>query len=148
MRMNACMRRLISAGLPYAPQLHPSLVKFAERGLVRIGDCIVFRGERDNGSESPDSTGYESSANHIDIDDFVSQRNPSIMFEQAVALAAFLNQQLRAIAPNLAFRYIISLDSDGGCTFRFHTVRGEEWDTNDLEGYKEEAIAVIESSDL
>ena len=71
------------------------------------------------------------------------------MFEQAVALATSLNQQLRATAPNLAFRYIISVDFDGGCTFRFHTVRtGEEWGTDDLESYKEEAIAVIESTDL
>ncbi|MGO9441201.1 MAG: hypothetical protein ACLPXM_11730 [Terriglobales bacterium] len=147
--MNARMRRLVRARLPEVRQLQPALAGIAEGGLTRIDDCIVFSGQRDNRSDFPDRTGYECSANHIHVDDLVLERNPEALVEQAVTLAASLNHQLCTVAPNSAFRFIISVHDDGGCTLRFHTVRaGEEWVAENLEQYAEEAVAVIESADL
>lgn len=149
MRMNARMRRLVPAGLPNSWQLQPALARIAERGFTRIDDCVVFSGQRDNRSDFPDRTGYECFANHIHVDDLVLECSPETLVEQAVALAASLNHRLRTVAPTSMFRFIISVHDGGGCTLRFHTVRsGEDWVHDNLDQYTEEAVAVIESTDL
>jgi hypothetical protein len=149
MRMNTHMRRLLPVGLTDAFHGQPTLVGIAERKLVRLDDCIIFDGERDNRGDFPDRTGYECFVNHIHIDDLVPKCSPQTLVEQAVVLAASLNHRLRIMAPNTTFRFLISAHNDGGCTLRFHTVRsGEEWVADNLENYAEEAIAVIESDDL
>ncbi len=99
-------------------------------------------------SDFPDRTGYESYVNHLHIDDFVSDRRPDNWIEQGFALAAHLNDRLRDFAPATPFRFIIAANKDG-CTLRFHVVReGEQWETQDLESYTEEAVAIIDSEEL
>ena len=143
------MRRLIPVGAPDAWHLQPALAGIAEGGFTHVDDCVVFSGQPDNRSDFPDRTGYECFANHIHVDDLVLECSPETLVEQAIALAEFLNHRLRTVAPNSTFRFIISMHDDGGCTLRFHTVRsGEDWVSDNLEQYTEEAVAVIESTDL
>jgi hypothetical protein len=148
MRLNARMRRLIPEAWPRTWNLQPELEKIASRGFAREEDCVVFSGQHGNRSNFPDSTGYECFANHIHIDDLVSESSAEHLVEQALALAAFLNEALCKFSPDATFRFIIGANDDG-CTLHFHAIRAREhWETEDLELYLEDAMAVIESDEL
>jgi hypothetical protein len=148
MRLNARMRRLIPEAGSNARKLQPTLAGVADREITYTEDGIVFSGQHGRRHDFPDTTGYECFANHIHIDDYVLERSPEYLVEQALALATLLNERLCSMAPDSAFRFIIAANEDG-CTLRFHSVRADElWETQDLEGYTEEAVAVIESNEL
>ncbi len=149
-RMNVRMRCLIGGGEPPASALSPQLARVAGWKFTHIDDCIVFSGQHQTSKRSdfPDRTGYEAYVNHIHIDDFVSERNPNSLIEQAFALASHLNYRLQNYAPATDFRFLIAAN-DEGCTLRFHVVRdGEQWETQDLELYAEEAVVAIDSGEL
>jgi hypothetical protein len=142
------MRRLIPESLPQARKIEPGLAGLADREITYAEDGIVFSGQHGSMDDFPDRTGYECFANHIHIDDYVLKHTPQHLVEQALALAASLKARLCTAAPDLFFRFIISANDDG-CTLRFHSVRADEqWETQDLEQYKQEAVLVIESNEL
>ena len=148
MRLNARMRHLIPEARSNTRELQPTLAGVADREITCTEDGIVFSGQHGSRHDFPDTTGYECFANHIHIDDYVLERSPEYLVEQALALAASLNERLCSVAPDSAFRFIIAANEDG-CTLRFHSVRADEqWETQDLEEYTQEAIAVIESNEL
>jgi len=61
------------------------------------------------------------------------ERSPEYLVQQALMLAASLNERLCTVAPDSAFRFIIAANEDG-CTLRFHFIRADEqWETQDLE---------------
>lgn len=142
------MRQLIPEPRPRTWVLQAELAAVAELGFTRREDCIIFSGQHGSQSNFPDSTGYECFANHIHIDDFVSESSSGHLVEQALALAVSLNERLCKFSPNTAFRFIIAANQDG-CTLRFHVIRaGEQWETEDLALYSEEAVAVVDSDEL
>jgi hypothetical protein len=142
------MRCLIPETGIDAGKLQPTLAGVADREINCSNDGIVFSGQHGSRHDFPDTTGYECFANHIHIDDYVLKRSSEYLVEQALALATSLNERLRSLAPDSAFRFIIAANEDG-CTLRFHSVRADEqWETQDLEEYREEAVAVIESHEL
>ena len=149
MRLNSRMRRLVPEAPSHVRMVRPELSEVADHEFTRSGDCIVFSGQPHlSRNDFPDRSGYECFANHIHIEDFVSESSPENLVDQSFALATSLNQRLREFAPDASFRFIIAA-SGGGCTLRFHVVRaGEQWEKEDLESYGEEAIAVIESDEL
>src|ERR1700756_4546339 len=139
MRLNARMRRLIPEGGIHGQKLQPTLAGVADREINCTKDGIVFSGQHGSRHDFPDTTGYECFANHIHVGEYVLERSPEYLVEQALALASFLNEQVRSVAPDSAFRFIIAAN-EGGCTLRFHSVRpDEQWETQDLEEYLEEA---------
>jgi hypothetical protein len=146
MRWNSRMKVLLPGRSHHT--LRPELAPIVHQELIREEDCIVFSGQHGKRSDFPDSTGYECFANHVHIDDFLSQRKPECLVEQAFALASSLSTRLREIAVDFAFRFIVAANSDG-CTLRFHTIRpGERWESENLELYANEAVAIIDSNDL
>ena len=148
MRLNARMKRLIPEAGNHARKLQPTLAEVAGREINCAADGIVFAGQHGSRLDFPDSTGYECFANHVHVDAYVSEHRPEYLVEQALALAASLNRRLRSLLPDSVFRFIIAAN-ENGCTLRFHTIRAnEQWETQDLEEYREEAVAVIESNEL
>ncbi len=148
MRLNARMRRVLPEPRSKTWKIQPAFAGVAERGFSITEDCVVFSEGHVNRTDFPDRTGYECFANQVHLDDFILDGSPEYLVEQALALATRLNERLCGVAPDKSFRFIIALN-DAGCTLRFHTVRpDEQWETEDLEKYAEEAVGVIESSDL
>jgi len=81
----------------------------------------------------PDKTGYECFVNHIHIDDFTD----TDMLQIAIAFLTRVSEMLKIEYSNYDFRGLISLD-ESSATIRIHRTRaGEEWLSNDLEGYDE-----------
>jgi len=98
-----------------------------------------------------DLTGYECEVNHVHLEDYIDfshNKDPEILFRSGVAFVSRLNEKLALTYHNEHFRIILSysLDEPLGCSIRFHKIRtGENWiKMEDLEGYKSEAIMVMD----
>jgi hypothetical protein len=64
---------------------------------------------------------------------------------QGIAFALATESQLSSTSPGKPFKVIVAATAHG-CGVRFHLMRpGEEWLASDLDGYKDEAILVLES---
>jgi hypothetical protein len=95
-----------------------------------------------------DKTGFECFINHVHLP--FAETNESQSLASCLEYAATLQDALLPLTPDRQFRVIVSLSEDGefpgsACTVRFHQIRpGEVWVTEDLEGYKSEAILVFD----
>lgn len=98
----------------------------------------------------PDRTGYECFVNHVHIEDYLENGGltPLEMLGRGLALARELKERLSRLHGAKHFRIIVAFDGST-CTVRFHTVRpDEEWVAKGRNGYKEEAMAVLETQEL
>jgi hypothetical protein len=115
-------------------------------GVVDRDGCVFFaqlakRASSASGSDFPDLTGYECFVNHVHIDDYVEDADERTLALVGVAFARRVCELLSARSGD--FNVIVGTD-ELSCSVRFHQVRaGEAWLSNDLESYKEEAIAVL-----
>lgn len=127
--------------------LKPEFQKIVNGGILEENGCYflkVLYEKKGNATinEFPDKTGYECFVNHIHIDDLVE--NPKL--EDAIAFSKILITSIKKYLNNSAqtISVIISWD-EMSQTIRFHLKRnGENWLTDDLEEYTEEAILLIE----
>ena len=95
---------------------------------VKIADCF-------------DKTGFECFINHVHLP-FDGRNEPLI---SCLEYAATLQEALMPLATDRQFRVIISLSEDDDCAVRFHQIRiGEHSMSEDLEGFKSEAILVFD----
>lgn len=135
--------------------LNPKLVTLLDSG-IKERDGVFLLVALEFSVSTPmsrfgDRTGYECAVNHVHLEDFLdsaNQQDRGTLFRSGVAFAHRLNEKLVSTFPQDHFRIILScnLDDPPGCVVRFHKVRaGENWiQLDDLEGYKSEAIMVIE----
>lgn len=87
-----------------------------------------------------DKTGIECPANHIHLEDYV-KLDPLGQFRQAVLFVKQLARLLGEVIPENEFQGNFERDS---AIVGFHKVRaGEEWLSDDLEGYKDDALYVL-----
>jgi uroporphyrinogen-III synthase len=136
MRANRRMQRLLKrTGSP--KRLAPKLKGILDAGLVERDECLLLASEaaRSFGRELMDALGYECFANHIHIADF----------EQAWLYA---NELTKMLSRSRFGKCAVLVSFDGkDATVRFHRIRpGQSWLSENLEGYQEEAIAVLYSS--
>jgi len=135
-RANLRMQGLLK-GTEIPKSLTPKLKRILEAGFVQRGECILLAAEvnRSFGGESMDAIGYECFVNHIHVSSF----------PQAWLYAHSLVKELsRSRLGKCAV--IVSFDGRDA-TVRFHKIRsGQSCMAKDLEGYQEEAIAVLHSS--
>jgi hypothetical protein len=95
----------------------------------------------------PDRTGYECFVNHLHLDDYLENGSlaPLVMLGRGLAFAQELKERLVGLGGGRHFRVIVASDRES-CTVRFHTIRpDEEWSAKDLNGYKDEAVAVLDT---
>ena len=89
--------------------------------------------------------GFEAFINHVHLDDELElpAADPMVLV-QAGRYATELADRLERAYPGEVFVLIIGLGDS--CTVRFHKLRpGESWIADDLEGYENEAMMVVQS---
>ncbi|WP_419208201.1 hypothetical protein ACN08N_25540 (plasmid) [Photobacterium leiognathi subsp. mandapamensis] len=128
-------------------ELDHSLEEIVESGFKGLDGCL-FLGkclETDTNasiSDFPDKTGYECFINSVNIDDYVDEG----YLEQAVCFVRSVFSQWNEVQESKKLVAILSMD-EFGVKVKFHVCRvGEEWLSDELEGY-EESILVVDSSD-
>ena len=68
---------------------------------------------------------------------------------RGMAFAHELAGRLRRLHGTKRFRIIVASDGGPSCTVRFHTLRHEEeWVGKNANGFKEEAIAIMETQEV
>lgn len=92
-----------------------------------------------------DRTGFEASCNEFRINDFVEYESELEILNLALLTMDSWENELKCKFPSYKFCLILDFD-DGYATLRFHKKRNDEknWLTDDLEGYKLNALLVKE----
>jgi hypothetical protein len=155
-RMNRKMRASLGEADPadFAKdeKLSEKLSQLLAQGFTDLGGTIVFRAmcniaKNVKPENFPDLTGFECFVNHIHIEDQLDgpAMDQTALLRQGIAFALATESQLRSTFPGKPFKVIVAASANG-CGARFHLVRpGEEWLASDLDGYKGEAILVLEN---
>jgi hypothetical protein len=127
------------------------------RSLVNLGfkdveGCVFFRDlfrytRADGLPLYHDATGYECAINRIRLKDYLERdaaQEPVALAATVLVCARFLATRLEHFSTD-TFRIIASVQ-DRTSMLRFHKLReGERWLRDDLEGYQEEALLVLDS---
>jgi hypothetical protein len=120
--------------------------------LMEVDGCIV-PASSPNVVRLEDETGTECYWSKFHLEDLMPEEvGPHEMARMAVDYVWLLRASLAATNIPGRFRLIVSVELSGLqpraktiCTVRFHRVRpGQEWLADDLEGYKDEAIAACD----
>ena len=138
MKSNQNMRRFLRELKENRPALSPKLSSILNAGFVEEKGCVFLASEkRDSGSDraaAQDETGYECFVNHVHVEGL----------GEALEFARRLKNALTSLFPG-DFVVIVSFDGREA-TIRFHRLRsGQTWLNENLEEYREEGIAVIDS---
>lgn len=153
MRMNENMRRSIGGRNPAdftnGTKLNQKLSRLLTAGFSDLRGAIVFTAMR-NVAEAvkpenfSDLTGFECFVNHIHVEDHLDGSDQALLLKQSITFGLAVEKQLRSAFPDKDFRVIVAAAAKG-CGVRFHLVRsGEEWLASNLDGYRGEAILVLE----
>ena len=154
-RMEALLAEIHDDNLDDPKALPQKLVALLSEGFVEEDEC-VFLAKLKKKSEVqrldfPDRTGYECFVNHVHVEDYLENGGlpPLELLGRGMAFAHELADRLRALHGMKLFRIIVASDGGATCTVRFHTVRHEEeWVGKNLNGFREEAIAIMETQEL
>jgi hypothetical protein len=125
--------------------------------FVEVEDCVLIKDENEDIKELNmnlitkaygDKTGFEASNNHIHISQYVDDgyRSPIKELKLAMYILDAWKIKLKTDFPEYKFHLILSYDGKES-TLRFHKYREDEgfWlIIDDLDGYEEEAILILE----
>jgi hypothetical protein len=158
-KMNSAMKVLYteveSGRMAGTTNLSSELLKLVEPGVTVIGGAVLLK-ELEKLAKStkpdnfPDLTGYECFVNHVHIEDYLSdaERGLNTLLKQGIALANKIVEELSSSFPDKPFKAIVAAN-ESGCSVRFHLIRnGENWLSDDLDKYGQEAILVLETSPI
>jgi hypothetical protein len=142
--MNRRMSRLLKKlKLTFPVPESSRLAGFGRNAFMRFRGCVFlkreFKRSRVSQKHFPDKTGYECFVNHVHLD-YTGTRRSAMT---CLAYGTKLGIGLTKFAPRQRFQILASFSTDSisGCTVRFHLIRpGENWASDDLEAYKQEAI--------
>jgi hypothetical protein len=138
MRINQSMREYLSNLQAYDSVLSRKLSSVLVAGFVEEEGCVLLASEAHNPvadrAATQDETGYECFVNHLHIKNL----------GEALEFARRLN---RALAERFEVDFVVIVSFDGReATVRFHKLRaGQTWLNENLEGYLEEGIAILDS---
>jgi hypothetical protein len=136
MKTNQNMRRYLSHLETHGSVLSPKLSSVLVAGFVEEEGCVLFASEARHSVATPaatqDETGYECFVNHLYVENL----------GEALEFARQLN---KALAKRFEVGFVVIVSFDGReATVRFHKLRaGQTWLNENLEGYSEEGIAVL-----
>ena len=146
------MRELLPDGapLPSADALSDAFAQTLRDGISIVDDCLLL-GKSDavprlNAVRGAvmDKTGYECFVNHVHTE---QRGEAAAVLGQVVAFCTHMSAEAIRIAPNRSLRFVISKNGKDWAV-HFHTLSHESWVSNDLEGYTEEAVLVLDSTEL
>ena len=134
------------------PEVMPQkLLTLLNAGFLEQEQCVFLAALRKEAPvkrlDFPDCTGYECFVNHIHVEDYLENGGlpPLELLGCGIALARELKARLSGFQDTRHFRIIVIFQG-ATCSVRFHTIRpDEEWMDKDLHGYREEAIAILET---
>ena len=134
------------------PEVLPQkLLTLLNAGFLEQDQCVFLSALRKEAPverlDFPDCTGYECFVNHIHVEDYLENGGlpPLELLGCGIALARELKARLSGFQGMRHFRIIVIVQG-ATCSVRFHTIRpDEEWMDKDLHGYREEAIAILET---
>src|SRR5262249_229298 len=153
-RMNSVMKTLFteveSGRMMSTANLSSGLLKLVEPGFAVIDGAVLLKTQEDvaksiKPDNFPDLTGYECFVNHVHIEDYLSdaELGSNALLNQGVLFANKIVEELSSSFPGKQFKVIVATN-ESGCTVRFHLIRsGENWLSDDLENYGQEAILVF-----
>jgi hypothetical protein len=152
-RMSAIYTELDLNKLVDSIGLNQQLLQLLQPGFIEINGAVLLKtleklGRNAKLESFPDITGYECFVNHIHIEDYLDDSGVSSneLLKKGHKFAQALLEKLSTTFPNKPFKVIMA-HNDSDCSVRFHMVRdGENWLSDDLEGYDQEAILIIETS--
>jgi hypothetical protein len=138
MKTNQNMRRFLGQLKTDGSALSPELSSVLEAGFVEEKGCVLFASKARGSTfarATEDETGFECFINHLHIEDLA----------EALEFARLLHKAL-ADAFTGSFAVIVAYDGREA-TVRFHRLRANQtWLSENLEGYLDEGIAVLDSN--
>jgi hypothetical protein len=147
MKMNQRMSALLQQADIPVPFLDDSdLRTLSMPALSEVGEFVLLTNNYEANkhvkpADHEDKTGYECFINHVHrpFDGTGASLKSSLNY------AIALQKGLARIAKNRTFLVLVAVDHHE-CTVRFHQLRqGEAWIADDLEGYADEAILLLET---
>lgn len=154
-RMEALLTEIRDDKLDDSRALPQKLLALLNEGFVEEEGCVFFSRFRKESQvqrlDFPDCTGYECFVNHVHVEDYLENGGlpPLELLGRGIAFAHELADRLRRLHGTKHFRIIVASDGGVGCTVRFHTLRHEEeWVGKSSNGFKEEAIAIMETQEV
>ena len=138
MRTNQNMRRYLSHLQTHDSVLSPELSSVLVAGFVEKEGCVLLASEARDSVAAPavtkDETGYECFINHL----HVKSLGEALEFAQRLK---------KALAERFGVAFVVIVSFSGReAIVRFHKLRaGQTWLNENLEGYLEEGIAVLDS---
>ncbi len=153
-RMEALYQEIQEEHLDDSNALPQKLLKLLDEGFVEEDRCVFLSRLRKDAPvqrlDFLDRTGYEAFVNHVHLEDFLENGGlpPLAMLGRGIAFARELLERLSRLHGTREFRVIVA--SDGRTTtVRFHTIRpDEQWVAKGANGFREEAIAILETKEL
>ena len=143
--MNSEMKRLLNeVGLASLSRAIEEACPDHLPKLVTINGSVLFANQYENAQhtsikECCDRTGFEAFLNHY----HVRWDGTAAGIRGLIQELAGIRRSLLDYAPGKSFLILLAI-REGEYTIRFHELHpGESWLAPDLEGYKEEAVAVI-----
>jgi hypothetical protein len=149
--MNAAMSALLGEGL--ADFVPPRFRRLVADGVTQVAGHLRWQAsasDREAVDVTPfhDSTGFECAVTSLHVEDYLDpQPGGYVLAPIALACARSLASQLRQSVVDPC-RIIVNVrPADGTSTLRFHKIRvGESWLADDLEGYRDEAVLVLDTA--
>jgi hypothetical protein len=154
--MNSVLKALYteveSGRMTGAANLGSELLRLVEPGFVVIEGAILLNTQEQltasiKPDNFPDLTGYECFVNHVHIEDYLSdaELSSNSLLKQGLAFANKIVEELSSLFPDKPFKAIVAAN-ESSCSVRFHLIRsGENWLSDDLDKYGQEAILVLET---
>ena len=148
LRMNSVMLKAYDDLLPDNIELDNDLREIVEAGFVGDDGCYLLKkyleiGTNVSFSDFPDKTGYECFINSVNIDDYVKDN----YLAQGLCFVRNILSRWNEFQDDEVLMAILSLD-ELGSKVKFHTLReGEQWLADELDEY-EEAILLVDSSEM
>jgi len=142
-RMSALLRQ---ADIPVPFVDGPALRTLSMPALSEVGEFVLLKNNYEaNKHVKPahheDKTGFECFINHIHL----PFDGTATSLKSCLSYAIALQKGLARIAKNRSFQVIVAVE-DHGCSVRFHQLRqGEAWIAEDLEGYADDAVLLLET---
>jgi hypothetical protein len=158
-KMNSMMKALYAevepGGITSSANLSSELLELVEPGFMVVDDTVLLKTQEKFAKSVkldnfPDLTGYECFVNHVHIEDYLSdaELGSNALLKQGIALANKIVEELSSLFPGRLFKAIVGAN-ESGCSVRFHLIRsGENWLSDDLDKYGQEAILVLETSPI
>jgi hypothetical protein len=138
MKTNQNMRRFLGQLQTDGSALSPELSSVLDAGFVEEKGCVLLASKARCSAfarATEDETGYECFINHLHVEDL----------GEALEFARLLH---KALADAFTGRFVVIVAYDGReATVRFHRLRADQtWLSENLEGYLDEGIAVLDSN--